>query len=279
MINFTDSLEDTLNYWLIYYVGDTMSLFFGDLVKQSREYMKLSQDEAAKTIKTKYDVSISGSYLSMIERNERTNLTINVVNAIIDFFNLPASSIASLFTKGLDVAVKVPLLGPIKAGVPILSTDNYTETIKPPDGVVADFAAPVEGDSMIYAGIHPGDIAFFRECKEPKPGYIVASRVLDYEAAVNLKFYVQKNGQAVLRSANPEYKDIPFTKNHAVVGIMTGLIRDGAPGVKDYESIIYSKERLDERWNKAVYQAVADGISPEQFMSLVSMMKKFLKGE
>ncbi|WP_434132136.1 helix-turn-helix domain-containing protein [Sporomusa sphaeroides] len=260
-------------------MGDTMSLIFGDLVKQRREEMKLSQDEAAKTIKTKYDVSISGSYLSMIERNGRTNLTINVVNAIIDFFNLPASSIASLFTKGLDIAVKVPLLGPIKAGVPILSTDNYTETIEPPEGVVADFAAPVEGDSMVYAGIHPGDIAFFRECKEPKPGYIVAARVLDYEAAVNLKFFVQKNGQAVLRSANPDYKDIPFTKNYAVVGIMTGLIRDGSPVLRDYESIIYSKERLDEKWNKAVFQAMADGITPEQFTSLVSMMKKFLKGE
>ncbi len=173
----------------------------------------------------------------------------------------------------------IPLLGPIKAGVPILSADNYSETIEPPDGVIADFAAPVEGDSMIYAGIYPGDIAFFRECNEPKPGYIVAARILDYDAAVNLKFFIQKNGQAVLRSANPEYKDIPFTKNHAVVGIMTGLIRDGAPGVKDYEAIIYSKERLDERWNQAILQAVADGISPEQFTSLVSMMKKFLKGE
>lgn len=220
-------------------------------------------------------LGVSDSSIRKYESGERTPDPNSLIK-LADYFGVTTDDLLGREPKSSPKINKVPLLGPIKAGVPILSTDNYTETIEPPGGVIADFAAPVEGDSMIYAGIHPGDIAFFRECKEPRPGYIVASRVLDYDAAVNLKFYVQKNGQAVLRSANPEYKDIPFTKNHAVVGIMTGLIRDGAPGVKDYESIIYSKERLDERWNKAVYQAVADGISPEQFISLVSMMKKFL---
>ncbi len=175
-------------------------------------------------------------------------------------------------------AEEVPLLGPIKAGVPILSEDNYTETITPPKGVHADFAAPVEGDSMRYAGIFPGDIAFFRECQEPQSGHIVAARVLDVDAAVNLKYYIKKNGHAVLRSANPEYPDIPFTENHAVVGIMTGLIRDWAPDVHDYENAIVLKERLDDQWREAVMQAIADGISPKEFSSLVTMMKKFLKG-
>lgn len=198
---------------------------------------------------------------------------------LADYFGVTTDDLLGREPKTPPKMHKVPLLGPIKAGVPILSTDNYTETIEPPDGVIADFAAPVEGDSMIYAGIYPDDIAFFRECREPKPGHIVAARVLDYDAAVNLKFYVQKNGQAVLRSANPEYKDIPFTKNHAVVGIMTGLIRDGAPVLRDYETVIYSKERLDERWNKVVYQAINDGVSPEQFAALIATMKKFLKGE
>ncbi|MBP2635509.1 MAG: putative prophage LambdaCh01, repressor protein [Firmicutes bacterium] len=196
-----------------------------------------------------------------------------------DYFNVTTDYLLGRESNAAPLLHRVPLLGPIKAGVPILSTDNYTETIEPPAGVIADFAAPVEGDSMIFAGIHPSDLAFFRECNEPKPGYIVAARVLDYDAAVNLKFFVQKNGQAVLRSANPDYEDIPFTKKHAVVGIMTGLIRDGSPILRDYETIIYSKERLDERWNQAVLQAVADGINPEQFTAMVSMMKKFLKGE
>lgn len=172
----------------------------------------------------------------------------------------------------------VPLLGPIKAGVPILSEDNYTETITPPKGVQADFAAPVEGDSMRYAGIFPGDIAFFKACQEPIPGHIVAARVLDIDAAVNLKYYIKKNGHAVLRSANPEYPDIPFTENHVVVGIMTGLIRDWAPDVHDYENAIVLKEKLDDQWREAVMQAIADGISPKEFSSLVTMMKKFLKG-
>ena len=244
---------------------------FKDKLRELRQRKDLTQEELGKVFNV-----IKQTVSSWENGNSKPD--IEMAGRIADFFGVTTDHLLGREPKADTVIHRVPLLGPIKAGVPILSTDNYIETIEPPDGVIADFAAPVEGDSMIYAGIYPGDIAFFRECKDPKPGYIVAARVIDYDAAVNLKFFVQKNGQTVLRSANPEYKDIPFTQNHAVVGIMTGLTRDGAPDLRDYETIIYSKERLDERWNQAVYQAVADGITPEQFTSLVLMMKKFLKG-
>jgi len=245
---------------------------FGERLRQLRKDKDVGQKEVGAII------GVSDSSIGKYESGERTPDPTSIIK-LADYFGVTTDDLLGREPKVVPVIHKVPLLGPIKAGVPILSTDNYIETIEPPDGVIADFAAPVEGDSMIYAGIYPGDIAFFRECKDPKPGYIVAARVIDYDAAVNLKFFVQKNGQTVLRSANPDYKDIPFTNSHAVVGIMTGLTRDGAPDLRDYESIMYSKERLDERWNQAVYQAVADGITPEQFTSLVLMMKKFLKGE
>ena len=245
---------------------------FGERLRQLRKEKDVGQKEVGAII------GVSDSSIGKYESGERTPDPNSIIK-LADYFGVTTDDLLGRESNAAPLLHRVPLLGPIKAGVPILSTDNYTETIEPPAGVIADLAAPVEGDSMIYAGIHPGDLAFFRECNEPKPGYIVAARVLDYDAAVNLKFFVQKNGQAVLRSANPDYEDIPFTKKHAVVGIMTGLIRDGAPVLRDYESIIYSKERLDERWNQAVLQAVADGISPEQFTAMISMMKKFLKGE
>lgn len=172
---------------------------------------------------------------------------------------------------------KVPLLGSIRAGVPLISDDNYTETITPPEGVRADFASPVEGDSMIYAGIHPGDIAFFRVASQAHTGQIVAARLLDTDALINLKFYIQKNGQAVLRSANPEYPDIPFSENHAVVGIMTGLIRDGAPVLSDYERLLVNTESITEKWTKALNEAIADGITPEQFTTMLGVLKNFAR--
>ena len=165
--------------------------------------------------------AISASSLALSSAVGERTPDPNSIIKLADYFGVTTDELLVREPKAAPIKHKVPLLGPIKAGVPILSTDNYTETVEPPNGVIADFAAPVEGDSMIYAGIHPGDIAFFRKCNEPRPGYIVAARVLDYDAAVNLKFFVQKNGQAVLRSANPEYEDIPFTKNHAVVDIMS----------------------------------------------------------
>ncbi len=61
---------------------------FGEKVRFSREKLKLTQDEAAEKIRKLYIVRISGAYLSMIERSERTNLTSKLKNALIDFFKI-----------------------------------------------------------------------------------------------------------------------------------------------------------------------------------------------
>ncbi|SDE67095.1 hypothetical protein SPACI_044500 [Sporomusa acidovorans DSM 3132] len=59
--------------------------------------MQLSQEEAAKAIEKHYGVRISTSYLSMIETGTRKNLTVNLISALLSYFNLPASSATDLF--------------------------------------------------------------------------------------------------------------------------------------------------------------------------------------
>lgn len=70
---------------------------FGEIIKQSRESMQLSQEEAAKAIEKHYGVRISTSYLSMIETGTRKNLTVNLITALLSYFNLPASIATHLF--------------------------------------------------------------------------------------------------------------------------------------------------------------------------------------
>lgn len=60
----------------------------GQLIRQAREKMNLTLEEASKKIRETYHVRLSESYLSQIETGSKTNLTTNLVNALFDFFKL-----------------------------------------------------------------------------------------------------------------------------------------------------------------------------------------------
>ena len=55
---------------------------------------------------------------------------------------------------------KIPLLGQIACGVPILAEENITDIIDLPEHINADFALRCKGDSMVGAGISDGDIVY-----------------------------------------------------------------------------------------------------------------------
>lgn len=78
---------------------------FGQKIKEARG--KASQEEVAKAIEQRYGVRLSPSYLSMIENGSRKNLTTNLINALLDYFNLPAET-ASLLTGAKVVPIKRP---------------------------------------------------------------------------------------------------------------------------------------------------------------------------
>lgn len=79
------------------WMGDSMT--FGEQIRLAREKLQLSQEDASTAIEKKYGVRLSASYLSMIESGVRTNITVNLLNALLDFFNLPVEAAASLFCK------------------------------------------------------------------------------------------------------------------------------------------------------------------------------------
>jgi transcriptional regulator with XRE-family HTH domain len=70
---------------------------FGQTLKTAREKMEKSQEEAAKAIRDRYNVRISGPYLSMLENDVKTNPTIELVDAILNYYQLPVEAILSLF--------------------------------------------------------------------------------------------------------------------------------------------------------------------------------------
>ncbi len=105
-------------------------------------------------------------------------------------------------------AEKLPLLGKIAAGQPILATEDC-EYFSPINDTRADFCLRVRGDSMIGAGIKDGDIVFIRKQESVDDGEIAA--VLVEDEATLKRVYISDDAVTLI-SENPKYKPMVYTK-------------------------------------------------------------------
>ena len=76
-------------------------------------------------------------------------------------------------TEVLDV-VRLPLVGDIAAGAPLLAEQNIDEYMTFPSSCGGDFLLRIRGESMIEAGILDGDLVIVRQTQEARNGDIVA---------------------------------------------------------------------------------------------------------
>lgn len=104
---------------------------------------------------------------------------------------------------------RVPLVGKIACGTPILAEQNIEEYIDLPHHIRADFALTCEGDSMINLGIQEGDVVYIRQQEEVENGQVAAVRVGDEEATLK-RFYF--DGEMLqLVPENSRYRPLVFT--------------------------------------------------------------------
>lgn len=89
---------------------------------------------------------------------------------------------------------KIPLVGQIACGVPILAEENIEEYVDLPRHIRADFALTCQGESMINIGVHSGDIVYIRQQAEVENGQVAAVMVGEEEATLK-RFY--HNGDVV----------------------------------------------------------------------------------
>jgi len=127
--------------------------------------------------------------------------------------------------RGLDDNdVRVPLLGAIAAGAPILAEEHVEDDLTLPLSLVGHgtlFALRVKGDSMVDAAICDGDLVVVRQQQVAENGDIVAA-MLDGEATV--KVLRRRDGHVELLPRNPAYQAIPA--DHAVVlGKVVSVLR------------------------------------------------------
>jgi len=141
-----------------------------------------------------------------------------------------ARGITVLNAKGMPqqmMADNVPVLGRIAAGLPVLAQENVERYVPVPDYITSDgadyFALRVQGDSMIDAGIHEGDLVIVRSLNQARHGDIVVA-LTGEEATV--KRYMVNGSQSYLKPENNAYANIPLDQTWSIQGKVVALIRE-----------------------------------------------------
>ena len=124
--------------------------------------------------------------------------------------------------------LRLPLLGTIAAGLPLLATQNIEDFLPVPlqilHGCRTAFLLRVQGESMTGAHILPGDLVIIQPQETAETGDIVAARIGD-EATV--KRFWRHGNKIELHAQNPNYAPIPLRKsdNAVLIGKVIGLLR------------------------------------------------------
>ena len=120
----------------------------------------------------------------------------------------------------------VRLLGTVAAGWPSPAEEENVDTISLDDWLIknreASFMLKVSGDSMLDAGIHPGDMVILERGREPKSGDVVVAEV---DREWTIKYFEKRGGSVTLRPANAKYRPITPKEELRIAGVVTAVIR------------------------------------------------------
>ena len=120
-------------------------------------------------------------------------------------------------------AGRVPIVGNVAAGSPILAQECIEDYLTFDAGHPGDvhFALRVRGESMLNAGILPGDLVVVRQQQTCNQGEIVVA-MIDDEATV--KRFSRKNGHIWLLPENDDYEPIDGTYAQ-ILGKVVAVVR------------------------------------------------------
>ncbi len=123
--------------------------------------------------------------------------------------------------------VKIPLLGAIACGLPILAEENIeamiavsTKLAKPTDKY---FLLQAKGDSMNEKGINDGDLVLVKQQNSADNGDIVVA-LIDDEATIKELRINDDNVLLLPRSSNKTHTPIILSRNFIVQGIVVSTI-------------------------------------------------------
>jgi len=176
----------------------------GERLRERRMELGLTLEEVAKA------VGVSKSTVLKWETGTIEDMRVNKAAALAQALNVSPLWVIGITDSrsGPPRTKRVPILGSIAAGEPILAAEEYGEYVELSEDVPVDFCLRVKGDSMIDARIQDGDLVFVRRQNTVENGQI-AVVLIDDEATLK-RFYRTKDG-VILKPENSKYEPLFFT--------------------------------------------------------------------
>ena len=140
-----------------------------------------------------------------------------------------ASGRPRLAARGGGEPHMLPLVGEIAAGGPLLAEENVQDYLAVPEPLSRggeEFLLRVKGESMVEAGILPGDFVVVRRQTSAQNGDIVVALAGDDEATeeATVKRFFRKDGRVRLQPENSAME--PMYPDHvAILGKVIGVFR------------------------------------------------------
>lgn len=167
-------------------------------IEQRRKSLGLTLDDVAQ------EIGVAKSTVQRYEKGTIEKIKLPVLEAIARVLSVnPAwlcfksdnmeRSLSSNIVP-LPKMKKVPLVGQIACGIPILAEQNIEEYVDLPSHINADYALTCKGESMINIGINTGDIVYIRQQENVENGQVAAVMIGDDEATLKRVYH---NGNVV----------------------------------------------------------------------------------
>ena len=201
----------------------------GSKIKAARKAAHMGQAELGEAIgigKSSISEWESGKRSPDIDKIKDIAKVFNVTPAYLMGWDEPSPASRPL-PAGLLPVVKrrIPILGHVAAGVPIMAEREYEEYEDDTYGLSCDYVLRVEGDSM-EPRVMNGDIVYVRQQPDVDDGQIA---VVGVDDSVTLKVVYHLPNGLQLVSLNPKYKPMIYTQSNtdylAVIGLAVAYKR------------------------------------------------------
>jgi repressor LexA len=155
----------------------------------------------------------NGIYVPKADAMHKLARALDVADLWLEGYDVPMERGASTVPNYPDIFPierrRIPVLGEIACGTPILTDEQHDSFVMSGTNLDADFCLRAKGDSMIGARIQDGDIVFIKKSDMVANGEIAAV-VIEDEATLKRVYYYPEKSKLILTPENPKYEPLVF---------------------------------------------------------------------
>ncbi len=155
----------------------------------------------------------NGIYVPKADAMHKLARALDVADLWLEGYDVPMERNASNIPNYPDIFPierrRIPVLGEIACGTPILTDEQHDSFVMSGTNLDADFCLRAKGDSMIGARIRDGDIVFIKKSDMVANGEIAAV-VIEDEATLKRVYYYPEKSKLILTPENPAYEPLVF---------------------------------------------------------------------